>query len=97
LENVIQGFKTRAFGNGGGGGRGPRGGRPSGPLSKFGPFGIFIAIGLAAMLLSTVYQVDQQEEAVVLRFGEYARVEGPGLNFKFPAPFETVRSTCRRA
>ena len=96
LENVIQGFKTRAFGNGGGGGRGPRGGRPSGPLSKFGPFGIFIAIGLAAMLLSTVYQVDQQEEAVVLRFGEYARVEGPGLNFKFPAPFETVQKAPTR-
>lgn len=90
LENVIQGFKTRAFGNGGGGGRGPRGRRPEGPLSKFGPFGIFIAVGLAAMLLSTVYTVDQQEEGVVLRFGKYARTVAPGLNFKMPTPFETV-------
>ena len=96
LENVIQGFKTRAFGNGGGGGRGPRGGMPSGPLAKFGPFGLIIAVGLAAMLLSTVYQVDQQEEAVVLRFGEYARMEGPGLNFKLPAPFETVQKARTR-
>ncbi len=89
LENVIQGFKTRAFGNGGGG-RGPRSPRPNGPLQKFGPFGIFIAVGLAAMLLSTVYTVDQQEEGVVLRFGKYARTVPPGLNFKMPSPFETV-------
>lgn len=85
LDNVIQGFKNRAFGGGG-----PRGPRPNGPLQKFGPFGIFIAVGLAAMLLSTVYQVDQQEEAVVLRFGKYARTVSPGLNFKMPTPFETV-------
>ncbi len=96
LENVIQGFKTRAFGNGGGGGRGPRGGRPNGPLQKFGPFGIVIAVGLAAMLLSTVYTVDQQEEGVVLRFGKYARTVGPGLNFKMPTPFETVEKAKTR-
>jgi len=89
LENVIQGFKTRAFG-GGGGGRGPRAPRPNGPLQKFGPFGIFIGVGLLAMLLSTVYTVDQQEEGVVLRFGKYARTVPPGLNFKMPSPFETV-------
>ena len=88
LENVIQGFKTRAFGSGGGGG--PRMPRPNGPLQKFGPFGIFIGVGLLAMLLSTVYTVDQQEEAVVLRFGKYARTEAPGLNLKMPSPFETV-------
>ncbi len=98
LENVIEGIKARAFGRptGGGGGRGPRGGRPSGPLAKFGPFGIFIAVGLAAMLLSTVYTVDQQEEAVVLRFGKYSRTVAPGLNFKMPSPFETVKKAKTR-
>lgn len=91
LENVIQGFKTRAFGNsGGGGGRKPGGRGPAGPLAKFGPFGLFIAVGLAAMLLSTVYTVDQQEEAVVLRLGKYVRTEQAGLNLKLPSPFETV-------
>ena len=89
LDNVIQGFKTR-FGQGGGGGRGGRPSGPQGPLQKFGPFGLFIAVGLGLMLLSTVYQVDQQEEAVVLRFGKYVRTTGPGLNFKMPSPFETV-------
>ena len=95
LENVIQGFKTRAFGSGGGG-RGPRAPRPNGPLQKFGPFGIFIGVGLLAMLLSTVYTVDQQEEGVVLRFGKYARTVGPGLNFKMPTPFETIQKAKTR-
>ena len=89
LDNVIQGFKTR-FGSGGGGGRGGRPSGPQGPLQKFGPFGLIIAVGLGLMLLSTVYQVDQQEEAVVLRFGKYVKTTGPGLNFKMPSPFETV-------
>jgi len=87
LENVIQGFKTR-FGGPGGGGRGTGGG--DGTPSKFGPFTIFLAVGVIALLISMVYQVDQQEEAVVLRFGEYNRTAPPGLNFKMPTPFETV-------
>lgn len=90
LENVIQGFKTRLGGNGSGGSGGRRGGRPSGPLQKFGPFGIVVGVGLAAMLISIFYQVDQQEEAVILRFGKYERTAPPGLNFKLPTPFETV-------
>jgi len=87
LENVIQGFKTRigAGGSGGGGRRG--GGNPNSPLQKFGPFGLILLAGVAFMALSTVYQVDQQEEAVVLRFGKYERTSPPGLNFKLPTPF----------
>lgn len=90
LENVIQGFKTRVRSSRGGGGNGFGGGGGGGPLSKFGPFGIIIAIGVVMLLVSTVYQVDQQEEAVVLRFGKYERTTAPGLNFKLPTPFETV-------
>lgn len=89
LENVIEGIKARAFGTGGGG-AGRRRRPPSGPLQKFGPFGLLIGIGILAMLLSTVYTVDQQEEAVVLRFGKYERTVAPGLNFKLPSPFETI-------
>lgn len=90
LENVIQGFKTRlGAGGSGGGGRGGRSG-PPGPLQKFGPVGLFLLAGVAFMALSTVYQVDQQEEALILRFGEYKRTAAPGLNFKAPTPFETV-------
>lgn len=92
LENVIQGFKSRVRSSRGGGGNGFGGGSGggNGPLSKFGPFGIIIAIGIVSLLVSTVYQVDQQEEAVVLRFGKYERTAPPGLNFKLPTPFEIV-------
>jgi len=87
LDNVIKGFKT-AFGGKGGGNRGGAKG-PSGPSGV----GMPVIIGGILLLLigmSCVYTVDQQEEAVVLRFGEYQRTVGAGLNFKLPTPFETV-------
>jgi len=87
LDNVIQGFKKLRSG-GGGGSR--RGGNPNNPLQKFGPFGIAVAIAIFMLLMSMIYTVDQQEEAVVLRFGKYQRTVPPGLNFKMPSPFETV-------
>ncbi|MBM7061232.1 FtsH protease activity modulator HflK [Pseudomonas sp. UL073] len=47
-----------------------------------------LAIGLAVLaaiwLYSAIYVVDEQEQAVVLRFGEYHKTVGPGLNFYFP-------------
>jgi len=87
LDNVIQGFKKLRSGGGG-----PRrgGGNPNSPLQKFGPLGIVALVGLVLLVASMVYTVDQQEEAVVLRFGKYQRTVPPGLNFKMPSPFETV-------
>ena len=87
LDNVIQGFKKLRSGGGG-----PRrgGGNPNSPLQKFGPLGLVALVGLLFLVASMVYTVDQQEEAVVLRFGKYARTVPPGLNFKMPTPFETV-------
>lgn len=37
---------------------------------------------------SAVYVVDQKEEAVVLLFGKFNRITGPGLNFKLPFGIE---------
>jgi len=54
---------------------------------KGGGFGL-IAIALAALaviwLYSAIYVLDEQEQAVVLRFGKYHETVGPGLNFYFP-------------
>jgi len=93
LENVIQGFKSRV--RKGGGGRGGRGGLPEGPLQKFGPFGMIVIVGALWLITTCVYTVDQTERAIILRFGEYARTETPGLKFKLPTPVETkiVRET----
>lgn len=47
-----------------------------------------LAVGfgvLAALwLYSAVYVVDEQEQAVILRFGKYYETVGPGLNLYFP-------------
>ncbi|APQ12093.1 membrane protein [Pseudomonas oryzihabitans] len=42
----------------------------------------------ALWLYNAVYVVDEQEQAVILRFGKYYETVGPGLNIYFP-PFET--------
>ena len=43
--------------------------------------GIFI---LALILISSIYTVQANENAVVSRFGKYAGTKGPGLQFKLP-------------
>lgn len=46
--------------------------------------------GLLALWLisSSVFMLSSGEKAVILRFGEYYRTVGEGLNFKFPYPIE---------
>ncbi len=54
---------------------------------------IIVAIlGLVVVaVLSSVFIVDQRQQALVLAFGRVERVETePGLKFKFPPPFNTV-------
>ncbi len=55
----------------------------------------FIALGF--ILSSSIFVVDQRNFAVVFAFGQIVRViEQPGLQFKYPAPFESVRFFDRR-
>jgi membrane protease subunit HflK len=51
--------------------------------------GIVLLIALALSLSTIVFQVDRDEEAIVLRFGQENRVVGPGLHWKLPSPIET--------
>ena len=46
-------------------------------------------LGLVWLLLG-FYKVDEQERALVIRFGAYARTEGPGLHWHLPPPLEHV-------
>ncbi len=52
---------------------------------------IAIIIGLL-WLSSGIYFVKADEQGVVLRFGEYTRTTGSGLNYHLPYPIETVRT-----
>ena len=50
-----------------------------------------IFLGIILLWLSTgIYQVQPDEQGVVLRFGSYVRTAEPGLNYHLPYPFETV-------
>ncbi len=64
-----------------------RGGNSDRNIGKGGGLGL-LGVGLAVLaaiwLYSAVYVVDEQEQAVVLRFGKYYETVGPGLNIYFP-------------
>lgn len=69
-----------------GGNSGNSGGSSSG--GSAGGFGAVIALAailaLGYVVFQSFYTVDEQERAVVLRFGEYSTTENPGLRFKVP-------------
>lgn len=48
-------------------------------------------------LLTGFYQVQPQEQGVVLRFGKYAYTTAPGLHYHLPYPIETVLTPNVRA
>lgn len=45
---------------------------------------IIILVVLVLLLPSTIYTVQQQNRAIIERFGRYVRTARPGLNFKIP-------------
>jgi len=56
-------------------------------MGKLSPtmFGLIIAgIVVFILLVTSVYIVDQAEEAVITRLGKYRNTKGPGLQFKLP-------------
>ena len=54
-------------------------------------------IALVYILPSSIFVVDQRKFAVVFSFGQIVRViEKPGLQIKYPSPFESVRFFDRR-
>jgi len=91
LEELIRQMQSGLGGMFGGGGRGGRSGRRGG---RGAPIVLILAGILIAWTLwpgSVFYQVQPDEQGVVLRFGQYHRTELPGLRLKLPAPFETMQ------
>lgn len=83
LDEIIRKFTGRFLG-GGGGGRGGSSGSGGGASTAF-------VIGVVAVILALFYFVqgigivNEQERAVVLRFGEFKETRGPG--FRWNPPF----------
>lgn len=86
LDEMLKRFRSR-FG-GGGGGRTPPGARA--PL-PFGLIGLILAVIGILWLATGIYVVDEQEQAVTLRFGkDTGEPVGPGPNWHIPWPVEQV-------
>ncbi len=53
-----------------------------------------LIIALAGILLlwlgSGIYKLKEGEQAVVLKFGAFEKISGPGLNYHLPNPLETI-------
>ncbi|MFO7994968.1 MAG: FtsH protease activity modulator HflK [Marinobacter sp.] len=67
---------------------GGNGGSSSGGGGSAGGIGAILALAgiifVGYVIFQSFYTVDEQERAIVLRFGEYNRTENPGLRFKVP-------------
>jgi len=86
LDDVLRNFQRRLsalFGRGGGS---VGGGQNSANFGK-GLGGALALIGLV-WIGSGIYRVDAQERAVILRFGKYEQITGPGYNWHLPWPIE---------
>ncbi len=69
------------FGGGRGGSRGSGG--------SAGGLVVLIVAALAVWAWTGLYRVDQAERALVLRFGDFVKVETAGLHWHLPLPIET--------
>ena len=49
---------------------------------------VLVVLALVAGGLSSFYMVDQSEQAVILTFGKFNRITGPGLHMKAPFGIE---------
>ena len=59
-------------------------------IKKGPPATLLIVLGLFLWILTGLYQVDDSERGVVLRFGEYNQTTLPGLRWHVPWPIESV-------
>jgi membrane protease subunit HflK len=88
LRRMQERFRRRGGGNGSGGGSGGgRGGRNLGAAG----LAILLGVGAVGWLMTGVYQVNEQEIAVILRFGKLERTEPPGFHIRLPNPIEDAR------
>jgi membrane protease subunit HflK len=87
LRRMQERFKRK---DGGGSNGGSGGGGGLGRGRSFGAMGLIIilAIGIVGWLFTGIYQVNEQERAVVLRFGTFHRYEEPGFRIRLPNPIE---------
>jgi membrane protease subunit HflK len=87
LRRMQERFKRKGGDGGSGGGGGIGGGRGG---RSFGVTGLIILLVIAVVgwAFTGIYQVDERQRAVVLRFGTFHRYEEPGFRIRLPSPIE---------
>jgi membrane protease subunit HflK len=99
LDEALKKFQDKI--NGLFGGKGSGGGSSSGGGASFSPavIGVALVIGLLAYLAFGIYQLDEKEQAVVLRLGKFHSIVGPGLHWnpKLIDQVYTVNTTEERS
>jgi membrane protease subunit HflK len=90
LSDIVRKMQDKYGGLFGGGGGRPSGG---GGMKRAGIAGILLIVLAAVVLwgLTGFYKVDEAEQGVVLRFGEYVRTADKGLHWHIPYPVEEVK------
>ncbi|MEJ2402217.1 MAG: FtsH protease activity modulator HflK [Xanthomonadales bacterium] len=88
LDEVFRNMNKRLKSLFGGGGRGDDT-RKSGSGGG-GIFGIILVGVVLWVGFDSVHIIDEAEQGVVLRFGEYNRTLAPGINLTLPRPFESM-------
>lgn len=90
IQALIRGLLP---GGGSGGGGRPKGGSGSGPGGLFGRGGFVLLVAVVVVggwLATGFYNVQPDEQGVVLRFGAYKYWTQPGLRWHLPWPIESV-------
>lgn len=82
LDEAFRKFKEKFSGNKGG--NGPKRTGPDLPAVSGGLLGGILAAVIVIWAAFGIYQVDEQERAIVLRFGKYHETVGPGLKWNPP-------------
>lgn len=59
-------------------------------IFKFKNFILIVFLFVIVWLLSGIYKIDANQEGVVLYFGKFYKISGPGLNYFIPAPIGKI-------
>ncbi len=72
---------------------GSKGGWDEAKLRQYGRYALYAVIAVAVLIgvLTSVYTVDDKQQAVVTTFGQVTDVTGAGLHFKLPFGIQRVR------
>jgi membrane protease subunit HflK len=90
LDELIRKLQAKFGGLFGGARKGGGGTATGGGGGGFLSIGLLLGIGVLVWLASGIYIIDEGKRGVVLRFGEFHTITGPGPHWHVPYPVDSV-------